>query len=55
VPSNVGVDAATRAMIREAQQHYQAALEAQRQGDWARYGEEIKQLGVLLERLGKPQ
>ncbi len=47
-----GVDAATRAMIREAQQHYQSALDAQRQGDWARYGEEIRQLGVLLERLG---
>lgn len=56
-PSSVSgvTDAATRAMIREAQQHYQAALEAQRQGDWARYGEEIRQLGTLLERLGRPQ
>ena len=47
-----GLDAATRATITQAQQRYQAALDAQRQGDWARYGEEIRQLGVLLERLG---
>ncbi|MEQ1692600.1 MAG: UPF0182 family protein [Gemmatimonas sp.] len=57
VPSSAGViDAATRSTIAEAQRHYQAAMEAQREGDWARYGEEIKQLGVLLERLGaRPQ
>ncbi len=47
-----GVDATTRELITQAQQRYQAALEAQRQGDWARYGEDIRQLGVLLERLG---
>ena len=38
----------------EAQQHYQRALEAQRAGDWARYGEEIKQLGEALKRLNTP-
>jgi len=46
-----GVDAATRADITEAQRRYQAAMEAQRSGDWARYGEEIRQLGTVLERL----
>jgi uncharacterized membrane protein (UPF0182 family) len=46
------VDAGLQATISEAQRRYQAALEAQRQGDWARYGDEIKQLGVLLERMG---
>jgi uncharacterized membrane protein (UPF0182 family) len=45
------LDAATRADIAEAQRRYQAALEAQRAGDWARYGEEIRQLGAVLERL----
>lgn len=40
-------------MATEARRRYQAALEAQRQGDWARYGEEIKRLGELLERMGR--
>jgi uncharacterized membrane protein (UPF0182 family) len=35
----------------EAQRHYQRAIEAQRAGDWARYGDEIRQLGAALERL----
>jgi uncharacterized membrane protein (UPF0182 family) len=50
-PSVRGLDAATRQAIVEAQRRYQAAMDAQRQGDWARYGEEIRQLGALLERL----
>jgi hypothetical protein len=40
----------------EAQQHYQRAIEAQRAGDWARYGEEIRLLGEALKRLNtQPQ
>ena len=35
----------------EAQAHYQRAIDAQRAGDWARYGEEIKALGQALERM----
>jgi len=35
----------------EARDTYQRALEAQKAGDWAKYGEEIKRLGELLERL----
>ena len=35
----------------EARWHYESALEAQRAGDWARYGEEIRQLGSVLERM----
>jgi len=35
----------------EARETYQRALDAQRAGDWAKYGEEIKRLGELLERL----
>jgi hypothetical protein len=40
-----------QALIREANQHYQDALKLQRQGDWAGYGEEIKKLGEVLNRL----
>jgi uncharacterized protein len=38
----------------EAQRHYERALEAQRAGDWARYGEEIRQLGEALKQLNAP-
>jgi uncharacterized membrane protein (UPF0182 family) len=49
-PSGAGED--QRTLIAEAQRHYQAALAAQREGDWARYGEEIRRLGEVLSRLG---
>ena len=35
----------------DAREAYQRALDAQRAGDWAKYGEEIKRLGELLERM----
>jgi uncharacterized membrane protein (UPF0182 family) len=35
-----------------AREHYRRAIEAQRRGDWALYGEEIRKLGEVLERLG---
>jgi uncharacterized membrane protein (UPF0182 family) len=38
----------------EAQRHYERAIEAQRAGDWARYGNEIRQLGEVLKRLNAP-
>jgi uncharacterized membrane protein (UPF0182 family) len=31
--------------------HYQRAIDAQRAGDWAKYGEEIRALGQTLERM----
>ena len=45
-------DAALQALIAEARQHYDNAMSAQRGGDWARYGTEIKALGDLLGRIG---
>jgi len=45
-------DAALQALIAEARQHYENAMAAQRAGDWARYGTEIRLLGDLLERIG---
>ncbi len=44
-------DTAFRALVAEAWRRYQAALEANRQVDWARYGEEFRRLGEVLQRL----
>ena len=38
-------------LAQQAQGHYARALEARREGDWALYGEEIEQLGEVLEQL----
>jgi hypothetical protein len=35
----------------EASAHYQRMAKAQRDGDWALYGEELKKLGEVLERM----
>ena len=43
----------TQGLAAQAKQHYDRALQAQREGDWARYGEEIKRLGVVLEQMEK--
>ncbi len=42
-------------MAGDARETYQRALDAQRAGDWAKYGEEIKRLGELLERMKQPR
>ena len=39
------------ALAAEAQSHYERAVEAQRAGDWAAYGSELRQLGAVLERM----
>ncbi len=39
----------------QAREAYERAIEAQRAGDWARYGEEIRRLGALLEQLARPE
>jgi uncharacterized membrane protein (UPF0182 family) len=38
-------------LSKEANDHYQRAISAQRAGDWATYGREIQQLGEILKRL----
>lgn len=40
-------------LIRQARDAYDRAIAAQRRGDWAMYGEEIKRLGAVLEQLKK--
>jgi uncharacterized protein len=44
-------EAELRTLVAEARSRYDAALAAQRAGDWARYGEEIRKLGEVLARL----
>ena len=38
-------------LIQQAGESYERAIQAQRQGDWAKYGEEVKKLGGILEEL----
>ena len=42
---------ALSSLAAEAQAHYERAVAAQRSGDWATYGEELRQLGQVLERM----
>ncbi len=44
-----------QALIHEANQHFQRALQLERQGDWAGYGDEIKKLGDVLNKLAAQQ
>lgn len=39
------------ALATQARGHYERAVQAQRQGDWATYGEEWRQLGQALEKM----
>lgn len=40
-------------MIKQAGEVYEAAIRAQREGNWARYGEEVKRLGEILNKMRK--
>jgi hypothetical protein len=46
-----GPVSADKPLARQAHEHYLRAIEAQRTGDWARYGEELRKLGEALESL----
>ncbi len=46
-------DESVEALAELARQHYGRAVEAQRAGDWARYGDELRQLGAVLDQLAK--
>ena len=43
--------AGTRDLAAEARAHYDRAIAAQRAGDWARYGDEIRALGEILQQM----
>ncbi len=40
-------------LILQARDAYERAIQAQRDGDWARYGEELKKLGSALQELSR--
>ncbi len=42
-------------LAQEARDRYQRALEAQRQGDWSLYGDELRRLGEILEQMAVPR
>jgi uncharacterized membrane protein (UPF0182 family) len=44
-------DSSIAGLAAEAQAHYTRAIDAQRAGDWAKYGEELRLLGQTLERM----
>ncbi|MDO8674258.1 MAG: UPF0182 family protein [Dehalococcoidia bacterium] len=50
-PLSVTVSGDVAALVRSAQDHYNKANEAQRAGDWAKYGEELNALAADLKRL----
>ena len=51
-PAAAAPAAGSGRLVSQAGDHYRRALQAQRDGDWAEYGEEIEQLGEVLEQLG---
>jgi hypothetical protein len=52
-PAPPGEAASLEQLSVEAREAYQRALDAQRAGDWAKYGEEIRRLGEILDRMRK--
>ncbi|HSC27475.1 MAG TPA: UPF0182 family protein, partial [Vicinamibacterales bacterium] len=44
-----------QALAAQARAHYDRAIRAQREGNWSLYGEELKRLGEVLEKLARRQ
>lgn len=51
VPQTGVIDGTIESLILEANDHFEAAEEAQRAGDWATYGRELKALQTILQEL----
>jgi len=49
--AEIPIDTSKESLTKQAVQSYEAAIRAQREGDWSRYGEEIKRLGEILDKL----
>ncbi|MEK7502186.1 MAG: UPF0182 family protein [Patescibacteria group bacterium] len=47
----VSTDTTKEGLLKQANESYETAIRAQREGDWGRYGEEIKKLGEILKKL----
>ncbi|MBU1016931.1 MAG: UPF0182 family protein [Patescibacteria group bacterium] len=50
-PSKAATDTSKENPLKQAAETYEAAIRAQKEGDWGRYGEEIKKLGEILNKL----
>ena len=53
VPAPGQLAASQSALAAQARDHYQRAMQAQRDGNWALYGEEIKLLGQALQEMSR--
>jgi uncharacterized protein len=53
-PGAPATPAAPGDLASEARAAYDRAMAAQRAGDWAKYGEEIRRLGEILQRMKQP-
>ena len=42
-----------KSLIQQAQEHYRRAMQAQREGNWGLYGDEIQKLGDVIRQLQK--
>jgi uncharacterized membrane protein (UPF0182 family) len=51
VPQTGLADGTIESLVQEANDHFEAAEEAQRAGDWAAYGRELKTLQTILQEL----
>jgi hypothetical protein len=51
--NNKGLENTNKDYIKKAKELYTEALEAQKQGDWAKYGECIKSLGDILNKINE--
>ena len=52
-PAHVEVPQPNDTLVVRAREHYHRAVEAQRAGNWALYGEEIRRLGEVLDQMGR--
>ena len=50
-PPVVPIDASKENLVKQAAEAYDVATRAQKEGDWGRYGEEMKKLGEILNKL----
>lgn len=51
--SSVGKTATPASLAKDAMDIYQRAIQLQRQGDWAGYGEQVQRLGDVLQQMAK--
>jgi uncharacterized protein len=55
-PTSLAADVArpeSRALIEQAWQSYSRAMDARREGDWTKFGEELKKVGQLLDQANR--